>query len=167
MPSSSSHFRSHYCHYCHHFHTIITIALTIVATLSLSSSLSYYRHYRFHYRRRYRTIVAIAPSSLLSHSLSLSLSHYCCRYRTIVATLSLLSSLSHYCRSALVALIFILLTLFSRYVLEDPILAPTEHPIAIRDLTPVSVCCLLHAQRAVSIINAQFQGWWKVEPRRG
>ncbi len=50
-------------------------------------------------------------------------------------------------------LIFILLTLFSRYILEDPILAPTEHPIAVRDLTPVSVCCLLHAQRTVSIIT--------------
>ena len=50
-------------------------------------------------------------------------------------------------------LIFILLTLFSQYILEDPILAPTEHLIAVRDLTPVSVCCLLHAQHAVSIIS--------------
>ena len=60
----------------------------------------------------------------------------------------------HTHRSALVVLIFILLTLFSWYVLKDPILAPTEHLIAIRDLTPVSVCCLLHAQHTVSIISS-------------
>src|SRR6266511_3376272 len=95
-------------------------------------------------------VAAIALLSPLSHSLSSPLSH------------SLSSPLSHYRRSALVALIFILLTLFSRYVLEDPILAPTEHPIAVRDLTPVSVCCLLHAQRAVSIISASRPFRWLV-----
>src|SRR5205807_9486119 len=86
-------------------------------------------------------VIAITLSSPLSHSLS--------------------SRVYRACRSALVVLIFILLTLFSRYVLEDPILAPTEHPIAVRDLTPVSVCCLLHAQRTVSIINVKHthQSW--------
>src|SRR6266704_466886 len=69
-------------------------------------------------------------------------------HSTLVAHITYSASCTHLYTTHL-----ILSTLFSQYILEDPILTPTEHSIAVRDLTPVSVCCLLHAQHAVSVIT--------------